>query len=848
MKAILAYSWYPIFVALAVLAFGAMLQADVAPVLAAPAAIAVVAVAILLLERAYPARRDWQPHRSDIQADALYLTLVQVALPRGLAIVSILAISAWTHHWAAIDAWPHSWPLAAQVILMVLAVDFLRYWLHRACHRFTPLWRLHEVHHSPEILYALNTGRFHPLEKALHFSVDTVPFLLVGVAPEVIAGYFLLYAVNGFFQHSNVDLRYGWLNYFVASAETHRWHHARDPRIAHCNFSNTTIVWDLVFGTWYLPKDRSLRDIGILDRHYPRGFWAQLSAPFRERTKTRRKSARRWIADALIALRLWAVGTIGQWKIARTVRRPMESQQRVLRSILRLNASTTFGRRHGFDAIKDYQSYARQVPVAEYQDLRPFIEAEIERGEAALTHESPTLYARTSGSTDTPKDIPLTLSYLRALRRIHHASVACQFRTCPEAFSGGIMAIVSPAFEGALANGKPYGSASGMVAGSTPALVQEKFVVPAAVLTIKDSQVKYLLILRLALGRSDVSYLGSANSATLLALIKLFREHQTQLIEDLRQGTFFLSHRVPAEVWSIIRARLRPKPERARELEDLQARGSLRLADLLPNLRLVVTWMGGSAGVTIDSLRRELSPRTRLLELGYLASEFRATVTIGRQRGSGLLTFDTHFFEFAEREAWDRGEREFLTLNQIRKGVDYYIIVTTPSGLYRYFINDVVRVRGKLHETPLIQFVQKGKGVTNITGEKLYEAQVISAVRSALVEMGRTPQFVMMLADEEARQYLLYVEPDAKPDRDPTELSAAVDSRLMKLNIEYASKRESNRLEPIRAAWLAPGTGEAYKRHCVQQGQREGQFKATALSYRKGFGFDLNAFAVGNCR
>jgi hypothetical protein len=103
---------------------------------------------------------------------------------------------------------------------MVITVDLLRYWLHRACHRFHWLWRLHKVHHAPDILYALNVGRFHPVEKALHFCCDTLPFLLLGVAPEVIAGYFLLYSVNGFFQHSNVKLRYGWLNYLVGSAQT----------------------------------------------------------------------------------------------------------------------------------------------------------------------------------------------------------------------------------------------------------------------------------------------------------------------------------------------------------------------------------------------------------------------------------------------------------------------------------------------------------------------------------------------------------------------------------------------------------------------------------------------------
>jgi sterol desaturase/sphingolipid hydroxylase (fatty acid hydroxylase superfamily) len=235
------------------------------------------------LETAFPANPKWHAGISDLKTDAVFMAIVQVALPRLLGVVTATAIAAWMHDHSRSVVWPRAWPLASQIALMVLIVDFFRYWLHRACHHYPRLWRLHEVHHSPEILYTLNVGRFHPLEKCLHFAVDTVPFLLMGAGPAVIAGYFLMYSVNGFFQHSNLRLRYGWLNYLVGSAETHRWHHARDVATASCNFSNTTIIWDLVFGTWYLPRGETVGDIGIQDRTYPTAFLAQMAAPFRER-------------------------------------------------------------------------------------------------------------------------------------------------------------------------------------------------------------------------------------------------------------------------------------------------------------------------------------------------------------------------------------------------------------------------------------------------------------------------------------------------------------------------------------------------------------------------------------
>jgi sterol desaturase/sphingolipid hydroxylase (fatty acid hydroxylase superfamily) len=841
MSRALPYLWYPLLFAGAIVAFAAMLAAGVTLVVATYLPTLVAGLAIVALELRFPERLEWRPRRADVAADAAFMALVQILLQRVLLVLAVFAIATWMHEHAPSPWWPHGWTLGAQMVAMLLAVDFMRYWVHRACHTYTPLWRLHEVHHSPDILYTLNVGRFHPLEKILHFACDSVPFLLLGVAPEVIGGYFLLYAVNGFFQHSNLRLRYGWLNYVVGSAETHRWHHARDPRTAYCNFGNTTIVWDLLFRTWYLPTAGPVDDIGIMDTTYPKGFWAQMLTPFRAAAPARRRLARR-LADVSIPRYLRLMGFVERWRVAGAAREPMRIQNALLSRLLRENSGTTFGQRHGFSSIASYEDYARAVPVMEFEALRVFIDAEIERGEDALTRERSLQYMRTSGSTGRPKDIPLTASHLRALRSIQRRSVAFQYRACPEAFRGSILAIVSPAAEGWLPNGKSYGAASGIVAAGTPRLVREKVVLPAEVLAVTDARVKYLLILRLAIVDPGVSYFGSANSTTPLALIKLYREHQAELIADVRSGGFFLKDHLPAVTLAALGGRLDANPARAGELASLQQSGRpVRLADLWPDLRMVVTWTCGSAGVTVRALREELAARTRVFELGYVSSEFRGTVTLGRRAGTGLPTLETHFFEFVERDKWDLGAPEYLTLDRLRKGRDYYIIVTTPSGLYRYFINDVVRVTGFFHAVPLLKFMQKGKGVTSITGEKLYEAQVLTAVSGAMTQLGLNARFVMMLADEEARGYQLYVEPDSAPGVGADRLAEKVDARLRKLNVEYEGKRESERLAPPRAAWLRPETGEAYKRQCVAEGQREGQFKCAVLAYRRSFGFDLDA-------
>ena len=105
------------------------------------------------------------------------------------------------------------------------------------------------------------------------------------------------------------------------------------------------------------------------------------------------------------------------------------------------------------------------------------------------------------------------------------------------------------------------------------------------------------------------------------------------------------------------------------------------------------------------------------------------------------------YFEFVEREAWEAGKRNFVGLADLTPGSQYFIFITTVDGLYRYDMNDIVEAVDRHHATPTIRFIQKGRGVTNITGEKLYESQLISAMQAA--GGGRLPGagFFVGLAD-----------------------------------------------------------------------------------------------------
>jgi sterol desaturase/sphingolipid hydroxylase (fatty acid hydroxylase superfamily) len=109
--------------------------------------------------------------------------------------------------------------------------------------------------------------------------------VLVGCPPGVLALFALFTSVFGYLQHCNVRVSLGPLNYVFSMAELHRWHHAQDPREANTNYGSNLIVWDLVFGTFFWPRDRTPPEqIGIPDLPaFPQRFWGQLASPFRWR-------------------------------------------------------------------------------------------------------------------------------------------------------------------------------------------------------------------------------------------------------------------------------------------------------------------------------------------------------------------------------------------------------------------------------------------------------------------------------------------------------------------------------------------------------------------------------------
>ncbi len=507
---------------------------------------------------------------------------------------------------------------------------------------------------------------------------------------------------------------------------------------------------------------------------------------------------------------------------------PQVVQQALLERILAYQAETTFGKKYRLSRLRGYHEFRLGVPIHTYEDFRPYLQAQEDTKELQLNHDQPVSYALTSGTTGKPKIIPILPHTNRTLQHYQLLSTYAQYQGISKIFHGKMLVLAGQVIEGYLESGTPYGSMSGLLASALPSVLQSSQILPETIHGITDYQQKYLYLAAWALSEPDLSVVATANPSTFIKLLEVGRRHFLQIVEQLGLN------RKKTPDW------VAPFPSVGkRRLRDLQAfighEEQLTVGALWPNLRAVVTWTGGNCGDVIPKLQSRLPEKTAIVEMGYLSSEFLGSLNVNVQTNQCVPTFHENFFEFVEQTDWDADRPNAITLEELQVGKRYYVLATTMNGLYRYFINDLIEVTGWFYQTPTIRFVQKGRGVTNLTGEKLYEFHVMDAVQGIQQAYQTTVDFYVMVADPQELQYTLYLE------HPPLDFFAGykLEQQMGKANVEFQAKRESGRLQPLRVVYLRPGTGDAYKTHALQQGQRDDQFKVVKLQYAKDCTFDF---------
>jgi hypothetical protein len=329
------------------------------------------------------------------------------------------------------------------------------------------------------------------------------------------------------------------------------------------------------------------------------------------------------------------------------------------------------------------------------------------------------------------------------------------------------------------------------------------------------------------------------NPSSLTLLAEKMGTLSEELVHDVRHGK--VNEAYHEGVPEVLLKGFSPDPDRADELEAVIKRtGTLTPREIWPNLRLLSCWKGGTMPLYLRKLPNVYGDLP-VRDLGYMASEGRGATPLVNSGAGGVLNVTSHFFEFVPEAERDDPNPTFLTADELESNQEYFIYFTTSAGLYRYDINDVVRVVDYYRQTPVIQFVRKGQGMTNITGEKLTESQVTGALVDTVDSGGFDVQhFTAAVEWGEPPRYAFYAElGDSMVGERIAELVGAIDRALSARNIEYEAKRESQRLGAPVLKRVAPGTYQGLRQKRVAEGAPEAQVKIPQLSTDMEFGANL---------
>lgn len=512
------------------------------------------------------------------------------------------------------------------------------------------------------------------------------------------------------------------------------------------------------------------------------------------------------------------------------------TQKKLLSRIIKANANTEFGRLYNFSSINNEIDFQKKVPVFSYKEIKPHIE-KIVNGEAdILTSAQPIMFNMTSGTSGESKYIPITRESQKLTMELFNQWLYRTLLDHPSFLDNSILSVAGSAIEGQTKSGIPYGCASGMIYKNLPYIISRSYVVPYIVSEIDDYELRYYIIARLALA-SSISFAVTPNPSTLIRLAEIGIKYQESIVRSIHDGVLYDKDREfnnynQKDIINKIESNIKPDPERAKFLSKvIEKHDRLLPAKCWPGLKLIACWLGGSVGFQADKLNDYYGDVPKR-DLGLLASEGSITIPYKDNINTGILALQNNYYEFIPEENINDKQPPILLSHELEKGRSYYVILTTTSGLYRYNINDIVKVTGFYGKIPMLSFVRKGLDMTNITGEKMHINHFILAFDKIKSKHNIIVKQFRAVPNIEQSRYEIYLRMNDKIfDKHLKDIIPLLDKALSELNIEYKQKRLSKRLNAPGLYIMDDNWEEDIRRDNIKSGQVDAQYKWKPLCF-----------------
>jgi uncharacterized short protein YbdD (DUF466 family) len=533
------------------------------------------------------------------------------------------------------------------------------------------------------------------------------------------------------------------------------------------------------------------------------------------------------------------LGQIELARVNRTAKDSMRTQTALLKRILRRCKKTEYGKKFDFSSIKSVSDFQKKIPLTTYHDYENYVERMINNKEKNLmTAYHVSRYCSSSGSVGKPKVLPKTSPDLWHMQCLgFSASVACAYnylkkhglKSFPEQMGPLVMVLTGHRLDdGRMCNG----------AGQVP-LTYLKIITPFFSTTPLDFlypeheekiDVSYFQ-LRFAIENRKVSYLGSLVITLLTTMFDYLENNWQVLCDDIEKGTIDESIKVTDELRRKYEKKFKPNPKRAAELRTEFEKGFD--TPIAPRIWPRLTWTYGMVGanlaIYIEKLRKSIGD-VPIHNMGYAAAEGYFAVPVELNAHDYAVVPYSVFFEFLPINAHEGTVP--LTVNQVEVGKEYELIVTNFSGLYRYRMEDVVRVTGMYKNTPKIEFLYRLNLGMNIANEKTSTQMIDWAAKEISENVGAEFEGHSFYADYSTNppHYVMLVEvsdPDAPHDAE--KYAQLLDEKMKDCNEKYFKYRRWGMIGDPQVLFLKKNTYSDYRESLRNKGVVLNQIKPVTV-------------------
>ncbi len=500
---------------------------------------------------------------------------------------------------------------------------------------------------------------------------------------------------------------------------------------------------------------------------------------------------------------IWAKQHIGKSKNFKS--NAIQNQQDLLLDMVKTAEKTLFGREHQFESIKSIEDYQKNVPVADYEDLKPYIE-KVKKGQSKILWPGlPEYFAKTSGTMSGSKYIPISKEAMPFQISAAQSAIFHYIEKKNNAdFVNGKMIFLQGSPELEEMNGVKTGRLSGIVAHHIPNYLQKNRLPSWETNCIEDWETKV-----------------------------------DKIVEETENENMTLISGIPP--WLIMYFEKLIESQKKKSLASGELFRERKITQIFPNLQLIIT-----GGVNYEPYRdkmQELLGKPVDIVQTFPASEgFFAFQDDYTKEGLLLLTNHGIFYEFIPLEQYGKHNAERLTIKDVELNKDYALILTTNSGLWAYSIGDVVRF---IDRNPYRILVSgRTKHFTSAFGEHVIAFEVEEALKSTvekfpaqITEFHLAPQ---VNPAEGLPYHEWFIEFEKEPENFET-FKSELDFQLRQRNTYYDDLISGNILQPLVITKLKKN---AFQDYAKSEGKLGGQNKIPRLANDRKIGDFLSVFKL----